>query len=146
MKIEEYLSYDPENGSLYWTQKASKKTIIGGVAGSVKPTGYICVTFNKKKLFAHRIVWYLHHGYWPSEIDHIDRNPGNNKIENLREVSSRQNQQNTQRFNFGCYLTQDTNKWRARLFVEGKKISLGCFNSKEEAQKAYKQKVLELND
>ena len=44
----------------------------------------------------HRVVWLVCHGCWPmQEIDHINRNPRDNRIENLRDVTSRQNKINT---------------------------------------------------
>lgn len=42
----------------------------------------------------HRVVWFLHHGYWPKEIDHINRDGRDNRIENLRDVSHHVNVMN----------------------------------------------------
>lgn len=56
----------------------------------------IRVMFNGKKFSVHRIIWVLNFGSIDNnlQIDHIDGNPFNNKIENLRLVTPRVNQRN----------------------------------------------------
>ena len=49
----------------------------------------------KYTLFYHQAVWIVCHGRWPKgEIDHIDGDRQNNRIENLRDVNSWQNMWN----------------------------------------------------
>jgi hypothetical protein len=77
-------------------------------------------------------------GRWPiqgMEIDHIDRNPFNNRCNNLREVTRRQNMQNTKRARGGatCY----GRTWIAQIFIQGKSHTLGPFNTELQARKAY---------
>ena len=62
----------------------------------IKQNGYCQLGFryNNKYHSAkyHIIVWLLVHHEWPTdEIDHIDGNPTNNRIDNLRVVSSKEN-------------------------------------------------------
>jgi len=69
------------------------------------------------------------------EIDHIDRNPFNQRWNNLREVTRRQNMQNTKRARGGA--TPSGKRWAASIYVEGKTHKLGSFTTQKEAQTAY---------
>ena len=77
--------FDYKDGNLYW-----KKT--GKKAGCA--TQYVRVGYQKKKYLAHRIIWLWHNGEWPDVCDHIDQNPLNNRIENLRSVTKAENNLN----------------------------------------------------
>lgn len=78
-----------------------------------------------------------------SLIDHIDGNPHNNKFANLRIATSRQNQcnQKIRRDNTsglkGVSWDSKRNKWQAGIQIDGKRIALGRFSTKEEAYAAY---------
>jgi len=101
--------------------------------------GYKILCINRKTYLVHRIIAYLFIGLNidnPKEIiDHIDRNPSNNKIENLRIVSKLENQWNTDAK--GYNFRKDKNKWRARIKVNYKEIHLGHFDTEEEARQSY---------
>lgn len=61
-----------------------------------KGTEYFAVGFQGKQYGAHRIIWALHHGRAPAGlIDHINGQPWDNRIDNLREVSYQQNRWNS---------------------------------------------------
>lgn len=68
--------------------------VTGEVAGSKVEGGYWKVCNPHR--FVHRVVWELTHGKIPKGfmIDHIDGNPANNLISNLRLVNHRQNMLN----------------------------------------------------
>jgi hypothetical protein len=84
------------NGNLYWKiTTGSGKIRPGTLAGCIKDDGYWVIVHKKKHYTAHRLIWFYHHGVWPSDsIDHIDRNRANNVIENLRECTYAENAQN----------------------------------------------------
>ena len=66
-----------------------------GSNGSLDKDGYLIIKIKGRQFKAHRIVWFLCKGKFPKlEIDHIDRNRLNNKIENLREVDRQGNVDN----------------------------------------------------
>ena len=84
-----------ENGHLFWRIKPSNSASIGDLAGYIRPPqNYRYVGINKKYYLAHRLIYLYHYGQLPKYIDHIDGNVYNNKIENLRECSLRQNGMN----------------------------------------------------
>lgn len=123
---------------------ASKKA--GDIAGSVTNFGYRTVHYNRKRYLAHRIIWEMHNGQIPEgmEIDHINHDRLDNRIENLRLVSHAENQKNqkTHRMNTsgvtGVHWCKSRRKWVARITVNGKHINLGGFDSKDSAVSARK--------
>jgi len=62
--------------------------------GCPNSDGYVSIGYKNTYLTAHRIVFLLHHGYLPEVVDHIDGNPSNNKIENLRAANKSTNAMN----------------------------------------------------
>jgi hypothetical protein len=75
-------------------------------------------------------------------VDHIDNNPSNNNIKNLRWASNKENSQNSQKSKRntsgikGVYYEKKRNKWRARIMFDGINIHLGSFDSIEDAKQA----------
>lgn len=117
------------------------------IAGTISKTdGYVYIRVHGvvNRFVAHRLIWLYHHGEWPKEfIDHIDRNPSNNRIENLRECTQQENMQNTPMKcnNYsklkGVHYIKKTNKYYSKISVNGKRISLGYYFTAEEASKVY---------
>jgi hypothetical protein len=81
------------DGKLFWKISPSYNVKVGSVAGTSQ-NGYISIVFNRKKYYAHRLIFLWHHGTLPKYIDHIDGNKSNNKIENLRPATVQQNRAN----------------------------------------------------
>jgi hypothetical protein len=121
-----------ENGILYWKTKHSKKVLIGNMAGGLKPNGYVQVRINNKKYLAHRLIFLMHHGYVPDVLDHIDCNPSNNKIENLRPATSstnlmnRRKQRNNSSGIKNVHWSKKYNKWVVRIGLNKKVIHI-CY-------------------
>jgi hypothetical protein len=90
-RLHELFNY--KSGNFYWKVKRPNSQ-IGSKAGYVKDNGYVAVTFDNKKYYAHRLVWLYHHKYMPTIIDHVDGDILNNKIKNLRIATFSQNQHN----------------------------------------------------
>jgi hypothetical protein len=87
-----------EDGKLYWLPRENHNHFnsrnAGKEAGFIKKsTGYRQVTFRPKVYLAHRIIWEMHNGKIPDgyEVDHINANRSDNRIENLQLLSSYQN-------------------------------------------------------
>lgn len=88
-ELKEVLKYDPENGEFIWVAKLSKYSPIkiGGKAGCLGAKGYIQISLGDRRYLSHRLVWLYTSGVFPEEqIDHIDGDRSNNRLENLREV------------------------------------------------------------
>jgi len=87
--------FEYKEGKLFWkTDRARGKVKKGDKAGCLTSRGYHRLMLNYKEYPTHRIVFMMHHGYMPKVVDHIDGNPLNNLIENLREASAQTNQYN----------------------------------------------------
>ena len=85
-----------------------------------------------------RVVFCWHYGRWPEgSIDHIDRDPRNNRVDNLREADDALQIQNRGNFNYGAYWRKASQKWAARIYVNGKDEFLGLYESLRAAQEAY---------
>jgi hypothetical protein len=91
---------------------------------------------HSKKLFAHRVGFFLYHGYYPqfpNSVDHINRDGCDNRIVNLREVTPREQSMNTglSAANTsgvkGVSFLKDKGKWRASINIDGRKTNLGTF-------------------
>jgi hypothetical protein len=80
--------FDYKDGNLYWKAMPYKRNdLIGTKAGTDLGDGRSQITINKKHYKTHRLVYLMFYGYMPKEVDHIDGNPLNNQIENLRFAS-----------------------------------------------------------
>ena len=140
--------YDPDTGVLVW-RKAQGTSRAGREAGWLHRSGYVYVGVGGKSYKAHRIIWYLHHGVPPADlIDHVDRDPTNNRIRNLRECTHAQNQQNKRTYANNLTGVKGVSwyarygKWRVRIQHLGKPILVGMFadfgeacNARLQAQK-----------
>ena len=107
-----------------------------------KSDGYRLVCINYRLYRFHRVVYFLHNPEWDihdscrdNSIDHIDRNPLHNNIENLRVVTHSQNQWNQNAKGY-CFC-KATGKYQAQIKVDGKKKHLGYFVSEDDARNAY---------
>jgi hypothetical protein len=107
--------------------------------------GYCQVGFNGRMVQYHNIVWILSTGKdipQGMEIDHINGNTIDNRIENLRLVTNRRNQQNQKKHRegqlFGCYFNKSMGKYQTQIKIGGKIIYLGRYKTEQEAHEAYK--------
>lgn len=127
-----------QDGKLIVTKKTGPQSKLGQPAGTVHKTGYICVGINKKIYYAHRIVWLLHYGIWPKGyIDHINNDKTDNRIENLRLATHKENMRNkpTPKNNTsgvkGVSWHKQKRKWICGVTINGKWRQLGAFPTKE---------------
>ena len=134
-------SFDYKDGNLYW-KIAKPKTVIGKFAGSKLSNGYYHVQLNGKFILNHRAIFFMHNGFLPKYVDHIDGDPSNNKIENLREVTAAQNSWNQKYTNSasgvkGVTWNKQVKKWQPQIRANGKKYYLGRFSNLDDAIDVY---------
>lgn len=132
-----------QDGHLYWRVPKPART-MNKALGQGKP--YLGIGFMNRQHKVHRLVWTYFHGHTDLEIDHIDRNKMNNRIENLRAVDRVTNQNNTaavRKSNTSGYkgVNWHKGKWYVRARVNGKRIAVGRFDDIIEAARAYDQFV-----
>lgn len=137
---------DPEDIKSYMIRsngydKVGKKYLTKVKISSYK-NGYKYISLRNKKIKLHRLNYYAHNQDWDlfdssknNQIDHIDRNPSNNHISNLRVVTHQQN--NFNKTCKGYYWYSPRNKWRSIIVINGKSKHLGLHNTEEEARKCY---------
>lgn len=150
---EKILAYDKLSGRLFWLKRSSElfcseshartwnKKHSGKEAFCGKDNyGYRRGTIFNKEYRAHRVIWLLEKGRWPDgEIDHIDGDVANNRIENLRDVShstnlrnSTLNCKNSTGISGVCW-NRNRGKWLAQIRVDGRNIYLGLYDTMDEA-------------
>ena len=138
MNFNDFFEY--RDGELYWKVSTNSKIKVGKKAGCITSKGYLTIKVNKKPYLAHKIIFSIHYGYIPKEIDHIDLNKLNNKIENLREATREQNQWNRklQSNNSsgikGVYWHKRDKSWRVQLRFNKKMNYIGSFKDLELAE------------
>ena len=93
--IDEYLELLP-GGVLAWKKSPHPRIAAGEKAGRKPKGNHLQVTLNRRAYGYHRIVYYLAYGIDSIgyEIDHINRNPEDNRPENLRLASESENKWN----------------------------------------------------
>lgn len=129
------------DGVLYWKiNKPHSRYKIGDVVGRTIIGGYRQTCVNSMRIFNHQVVFKMFHGYAPKVIDHIDGNPANNCIENLRPATPTQNQYNTKlnaRNKSGvknvCW-HKSYKKWHVQVSVKGKQTNFGLYDDLELAE------------
>lgn len=135
--VAEY--FDHKDGHLYWKKvmRFNKQYLVGREVGSIHKTGYRHVTWMGKIHKVHRLIFLLEHGYLPKEIDHINGDRQDNRIENLREVTRSENQfnkamcsNNTSGFR-GVNWHKHSKSWVVRVCTKGKTKILGYFKDLE---------------
>ncbi|NTG86184.1 HNH endonuclease [Agrobacterium rhizogenes] len=160
-RVCEYFNYDPETGLLTFKERprsefsaarySSHLKRIGSPAGAVNSGGYQKVLVDGTYHSAHRIIWLMVTGDWVKypefEIDHINGDPSDNRISNLRKVTKSENQRNA-----GKRITNtsgihgvnwkargdDDGRWVARIWNGPKHVYLGQFKTLHEARIARK--------
>ena len=136
---QEYLHalFNYKIGELYWKISNNRKIKIGSIAGYVTSANYKSVKIFGKQHLNHRLIFLMHYGYLPNYIDHIDENPSNNKIENLRKVTQVQNLQNSKlskNNTSGCknvYWNKAAKKWQVYCRIGEKLRYFGVYDDLE---------------
>ena len=131
-KEEALALFEYKDGVLY-----SKPKPIGSVTGN----GYLESKVGKRPFKIHRMIFLMHHGWLPEVVDHIDGNPLNNNIDNLRAATFAQNSYNQKIYKSnlsgikGVFWCNALKKWQGQISYDKKKYFLGYFENINEAAK-----------
>lgn len=161
--------FEYKDGSLYWldrgrhsfrsasTYKAWKSRRLGKVAGTISSerrsrVRHVQIVFDRKRLYAHRIVWEMHNGKIPEnmQIDHIDGDGTNNNIKNLRLVTAGGNRKNQPLRSdnksglFGVRWWDAKRRFEAYINSGGARVRLGLHKTLLDAACARKRAEIEL--
>ena len=138
-RLRELLAYNPKTGKFYNRVARGSGAKVGAEAGCTQPNGYVQIGIGGN-LYAHRLAWLYVHGYMPEHgVDHIDRNPGNNRIDNLREASQICNSRNcgSRSHNTsgvkGVSWYKPRCKWNAYITVNRRRFNLGYYDDFNDA-------------
>lgn len=157
------LRYEPDTGKLFWLERTPDLF----VSNPNKTATQLCNWWNNRfanteaftatgvygcragrifgqNYYAHRVIWALHYGAWPRNIDHIDGDRANNPITNLRSVEHLANMQNKKLYSssssgtHGVAWNKRASKWQCYITVDRKRRHIGYFTSKTDAIAARK--------
>lgn len=169
--LRQLLRYEPDTGKLFrlpriiteeetqdgrgaaWATAAYNAANAGKEAFTSKDRrGYLHGKVLGVKFQAHRIIWKLVHGKDPEQVDHINNNPSDNRLVNLRACTNAENARNSSKRKPGssqyrgvCWVPRDQ-KWAASISNgQGGKISLGHHGDEIAAAKAYDKAARELH-
>lgn len=153
-ELKERLRYDAETGNFYWAKVLPRSSSrVGDIAGCIEnKNGYRVIKINRRMYKAHRLAWLYVHGQWPNEVlDHVNGDPSDNRICNLREATHSQNMWNSRTpknsssgMKGASWCT--TNKaWISSIKKNRKTYHLGHFATADEAAAAYRRAALELH-
>ncbi len=138
------LDFNPNTGIFRWAEKRANIQ-IGDVAGCVNAKGYMYVGLGGKLYRANRLAWLYVHGTQPTgQVDHINGDRIDNRIDNLRDVTGTINQRNRLRGNrgsssrlLGVSWHPGTSKWRSQISINRQTRHLGLFDTETAAHAAY---------
>ena len=148
-ELKHLLKYDATTGEFNWNA-AVGGIMKGRIAGTAHCRGYRQIRIKGDYYLAHRLAWLYEKGELPcGQVDHINHDRADNRIKNLRIVSSTENQRNRKmgRNNtsgsLGVTWHKKGEKWGARIGILGRTKYLGFFEKKEAAIAARKKAEVE---
>lgn len=154
--VRECLDYDQDTGKFRWRVRpvghfpkrpmrdcvAWNANYAGKIAGSRHSKNTIRIVIDRHIFYAHRLAWLIAHGFpVPAIIDHIDGDPANNRIGNLRAAKNGDNTANARipknnRLGVKGVRLHKHGTFEARVGGGGRSHYLGHFTTLEEAVKA----------
>jgi type II secretory ATPase GspE/PulE/Tfp pilus assembly ATPase PilB-like protein len=142
--------FEYKNGDLY-NKKPRSKVKVGEIAGSILADGYRQVKIGNRSYKVHRVIFMMQYGYLSPQIDHINGNKSDNRIENLRPATNATNQYNrkSQRNNTtghkNIHFCNRSKRYVVSFRINGKLSSYGYFADIGEAKNVAMQKRIELH-
>ena len=156
-ELQRLFEYVPSTGELIWKVRDDvgpewNTRYAGTPALNTKSwKGYLYGTLSGKSVRAHRVIWKLIYGQEPNKIDHINGVRDDNRKDNLRSISTAENQKNTKKRSdntsgiTGVTFDKRRNNYRVYINVNRKQIHIGYFKSLDEAIEARKAAEVKFN-
>jgi hypothetical protein len=141
-ELKTILKYDEKTGLFYKKDK---------ITGNVGKDGYAYIYLYGKFKLAHRIAFLYIHGYLPEYIDHINGIKDDNRICNLRECTSSENNCNSRISSLnssgtrGVSFDKKSNRYRVQIYKNKKRFNLGYFSNIEDAKIVANKARIELH-
>jgi len=150
-QLRQLLRYEPETGKLFWMHRDVRWFLDGSttyarrwntryagktaMGSKVNKYGHLGGPIFNATRHAHRVIWAMVHNEWPKEdIDHIDGDPANNRIANLRSVSRAENTRNRSVSSrsisgvMGVWAARHNSSiWYASIHAKGRSKFLGSY-------------------
>lgn len=147
-RVRQLIAYDADSGTFTWlVNRKGSAARVGAAAGCNRPDGYVRIIIDGRIDYAHRWAWRIAVGPIPHgmEIDHIDHNPSNNALANLRLVTRSGNRKNRSRDSRnksginGVHWSVNARAWCVQIRSNRKTTHIGYFNSLEAAAAARRE-------
>lgn len=144
------LRYEPETGKLYWLPREGYPWFNTKHAGKLALTarerdGHLIGSIKNTIVKAHRVCWAIYYGEYPEQhIDHINGDPADNRICNLRVVDDAQNARNAKLNSrnrsgtSGVVYNARRDRWIVSIGGGRRKVHVGTFRNEMDAVAARK--------
>lgn len=140
-EVMQYFTY--LDGYLYWKVSSGQRARPGDKIKCMSKNGYIVVQVNNRRYYVHRLIYLYHHGHFPAFIDHVNGDRSDNRIENLRKASKREN--NLNRIGNKCSTSEykgvnydkERGKFKVRIGNGGVAYNIGRFYDEINAAISY---------
>jgi len=140
-QIRLLFDYDPSTGVFVRLNTNHHRKHVG----TLTPFGHRQIRVDGVLTMAHRMAWAYVYGEWPpTNLDHINGKPDDNRIENLRLATPKQNQENVKLRTDNSSGVRGVNwnarmkQWAVRVQHHKERIFIGYFRTLEDARLAAK--------